>query len=92
MAGETKDLTVTLADGTVLSADMLEGRSGFKESLWHEYEGILRDFGALCDEVASRDAGEARRAVSEAAGHGTAALELVADVYAHEARKEATAR
>jgi predicted dehydrogenase len=44
--GETKDIEVRLADGTVLRADLLANHPGFKRSLWHEYEGILRDFAA----------------------------------------------
>ncbi|WP_436491872.1 Gfo/Idh/MocA family protein [Actinokineospora sp. HUAS TT18] len=42
--GETKDIEVRLADGTVRRADMLAGFLGFKQSLWHEYAGVLRDF------------------------------------------------
>ncbi|GAA4701145.1 Gfo/Idh/MocA family protein [Streptomyces youssoufiensis] len=71
--GETKDVELTLADGTVLVADMLGGHDGFKTSLWHEYVGVLRDFASAVR------AGEDR-------GHGgLAALELVADVYRREA-------
>jgi predicted dehydrogenase len=44
--GETKDVEVRLADGTVLRADLLAGHRGFKSSLWHEYVGILRDVAA----------------------------------------------
>lgn len=49
-AGERKDVEVVLADGSVHRADMLRdypgftGFPGFKDSLWHEYLGILRDF------------------------------------------------
>ncbi|WP_026426050.1 Gfo/Idh/MocA family protein [Actinokineospora inagensis] len=42
--GETKDLEVRLADGAVHRADMLAGFAGFKQSLWHEYAGVLRAF------------------------------------------------
>lgn len=76
--GETKDVELTLADGTVLAADMLGGHEGFKTSLWHEYVGVLRDF------AAALAAGEDR---SEG---GLAALELVADVYRREAEEAAT--
>ncbi|MEV6123022.1 Gfo/Idh/MocA family oxidoreductase [Streptomyces sp. NPDC052077] len=69
--GEVKDVAVRLTDGTVLEADMLAGRPGFKESLWHEYEGVLRDFARVCDE-----------APAGAAEGGVAALELVAACYA----------
>ncbi|MFJ6410563.1 Gfo/Idh/MocA family protein [Streptomyces hydrogenans] len=73
--GEVKDVVVRLDDGTELSADMLGGRPGFKESLWHEYEGVLRDVAAL------RALPDPSRAVEG----GLAALELVAAVYAAEA-------
>ncbi|GLW66951.1 inositol 2-dehydrogenase [Actinomadura rubrobrunea] len=42
--GEAKDVEVRLADGTVLSADMLDGFPVFKSSLEHEYVGVLDDF------------------------------------------------
>ncbi|MDQ3406245.1 MAG: Gfo/Idh/MocA family oxidoreductase [Actinomycetota bacterium] len=42
--GEVKDVEVRLADGTSRVADMLAGFTGFKQSLWHEYAGVLRDF------------------------------------------------
>ncbi|MGW0362737.1 Gfo/Idh/MocA family protein [Streptomyces sp. NPDC002990] len=73
--GETKDVRVRLSDGTELYADMLDGRPGFKESLWHEYEGVLRDVARL------RDLPDPSRAVEG----GLAALELVAAVYAAQA-------
>ncbi|MBH5334930.1 Gfo/Idh/MocA family oxidoreductase [Streptomyces pactum] len=77
--GERKDIEVTLADGTRLAADMLGGHLGFKQSLWHEYAGVLRDFAA------------AVRAGEDRAEGGMAALELVADVYRHEAAGRAPA-
>ncbi|MES9810031.1 Gfo/Idh/MocA family protein [Streptomyces cinereoruber] len=73
--GEVKDVLVRLDDGTELYADMLDGRPGFKESLWHEYEGVLRDLARL------RSLPDPSRAVEG----GLAALELVAAVYAAEA-------
>lgn len=45
--GELKDIEVELADGEVLHADMLAVHTGFKASLWHEYEAILTEFAAL---------------------------------------------
>ncbi|MGW4378999.1 Gfo/Idh/MocA family protein [Kitasatospora sp. NPDC004531] len=45
--GELKDVAVELADGTVLRADLLAGHDGFKQSLWHEYVGIVTEFAAL---------------------------------------------
>ncbi|MGA6164690.1 Gfo/Idh/MocA family protein [Amycolatopsis magusensis] len=42
--GETKDVAVELADGTRHTADLLDGFTGFKNSLWHEYEGVLAAF------------------------------------------------
>lgn len=70
--GECKDITVRLADGTVHTADMLGGHHGFKQSLWHEYAGVLRDFTDAVRTGQGRGEG------------GLAALQLVADVYAGE--------
>ncbi|MEV8476114.1 Gfo/Idh/MocA family oxidoreductase [Streptomyces sp. NPDC051173] len=70
--GERKDIEVRLADGTVHTADMLAGHPAFKQSLWHEYAGVLRDFAAAVR--AGEDRGEG----------GLAALELVAEVYRRE--------
>ncbi|WP_051970142.1 Gfo/Idh/MocA family protein [Kitasatospora azatica] len=67
--GELKDVEVTLADGTVHRADLLAGHPGFKESLWHEYRGILAAFGAALDDPAAHRDG------------GLAALELVHAAY-----------
>ncbi|QNP75646.1 Gfo/Idh/MocA family oxidoreductase [Streptomyces roseirectus] len=67
--GEVKDVTVELADGTRLSADMLAGHPEFKGSLWHEYVGVLTDFDARL------------RAGQDACADGLAALELVDAVY-----------
>jgi predicted dehydrogenase len=44
--GEVKDVGVRLRDGTVRHADMLAGHPGFKQSLWHEYAGVLDAFTA----------------------------------------------
>ncbi|MEV4644403.1 Gfo/Idh/MocA family oxidoreductase [Saccharopolyspora sp. NPDC049357] len=63
--GETKDVEVLLADGTRLRADMLAGHPGFKDSLWHEYCGVLDAFAS----TTGADPG------------GQAALELVHAVY-----------
>lgn len=41
--GERKDIEARV-DGGVLTADMLAGHPGFKESLWHEYVGVLAEF------------------------------------------------
>lgn len=43
-AGERKDVEILLVDGSTHRADMLRGYRGFKDSLWHEYVGVLRDF------------------------------------------------
>ncbi|WP_260867555.1 Gfo/Idh/MocA family protein [Streptomyces sp. SAJ15] len=72
--GERKDIEARFADGTVLTADMLGGHDGFKQSLWHEYVGVLRDFAA------------AVRAGEDRSADGLAALELVAEVYRREGR------
>jgi len=42
--GERKKLIVELDDGTLLNADMLADFPRFKESLWHEYDGVVEDF------------------------------------------------
>lgn len=56
--GEVKDVEVRLADGTVRRADLLAGHPEFKGSLWHEYEGVLRDFArAIAVGKAYRDPG-----------------------------------
>ncbi|PYC80519.1 gfo/Idh/MocA family oxidoreductase [Streptomyces tateyamensis] len=58
--GELKDVSITLADGSVHRADLLAGCPGFKESLWHEYRGILAAFGAALDRPGGhRDGGQA---------------------------------
>jgi predicted dehydrogenase len=67
--GERKDIEVRFADGSVATADMLAGFPGFKDSLWHEYEGIVRAF---------RDAGR------DEPDPGLAALELVHATYRKE--------
>ncbi|RKS09717.1 putative dehydrogenase [Nocardiopsis sp. Huas11] len=67
--GERKDVRARLADGRTLSADMLAGHPGFKDSLWHEYAGIL-------------DAFERRvRGGSQEGTGGLAALALVEEAY-----------
>ncbi|WP_039924425.1 Gfo/Idh/MocA family protein [Amycolatopsis decaplanina] len=56
--GEVKDIEVRLTDGTRLFADMLSGFPEFKESLWHEYAELLRDFaGAVRRKGAWQDSG-----------------------------------
>ncbi|HEU5157979.1 MAG TPA: Gfo/Idh/MocA family oxidoreductase [Streptosporangiaceae bacterium] len=70
--GEQKDVEVRLADGTVDRADMLDGHTEFKGSLWHEYVGILDEFVRLV------------RAGDPASHGGLAALELVHAAYAAE--------
>jgi predicted dehydrogenase len=70
--GELKDVQVTMAGGEVLCADMLAGHTGFKASLWHEYEAILTEFAVLAAGRASAGAG---------AHGGLPALELVTAAY-----------
>jgi predicted dehydrogenase len=67
--GERKDVAVRHADGSGALADMLDGFSEFKGSLWHEYVGVLEDFRSVLTtrEDRSRD--------------GLAALELVHATY-----------
>lgn len=56
--GEVKDVEVRLVDGSVRRADVLAGHPEFKGSLWHEYEGVLRDFArAIALGPAYRDPG-----------------------------------
>lgn len=71
--GEVKDVTVRLADGRVLHADMLAGHPGFKASLWHEYAGVLEAF-------ERRIRGAAPEGGPERDG-GLPALRLVEDAY-----------
>lgn len=70
--GETKDVEVELADGSVLHADMLAGHPGFKASLWHEYEAILTEFASLVG---------SRVPAGPGAHGGLAALDLVEAAY-----------
>ncbi|MEU0247430.1 Gfo/Idh/MocA family oxidoreductase [Streptomyces sp. NPDC006235] len=78
--GEAKDVEVSLKDGSVLRADMLEGFTGFKSSLAHEYEGILAAFRAAVDGGTAH--GE----------DGTAVVALVEEAYRIARRKEARPR
>ncbi|OPG05516.1 oxidoreductase [Streptomyces sp. GKU 895] len=70
--GERKDVEILLADGRVLTADMLAGYPAFKSSLAHEYVGVLREFG------------EVLRGERTGWPDGLATLELVGQVYAAE--------
>lgn len=67
--GECKDVEIVLADGSTHHADMLRGYPGFKDSLWHEYVGVLRDFGQALASGKHRVDG------------GLAALALVEETY-----------
>ncbi|MDE3724139.1 Gfo/Idh/MocA family oxidoreductase [Nocardiopsis sp. N85] len=78
--GERKDVEVRTADGGVWTADLLAGRPAFKESLWHEYEGVAADF-----------ARRTRRGPIED-GAGVSALRLVGDVYRAAVREERVGR
>lgn len=70
--GEVKDVEVRLDGGSVLRADMLAGYRGFKESLRHEYEGVLREFA------------EAVRLGAAWSDGGLDALSVVDEVYRRE--------
>ena len=83
-SGECKDLEVRLADGSVDKADMLTGCTEFKGSLWHEYVGILRDFGRVIA------AGRSSATVPDPAADGLAALRLVDATYQAERRSPPT--
>jgi predicted dehydrogenase len=67
--GEVKDVRVDMADGTAHHADLLAGHPGFKQSLWHEYDGVVAEFADLV--VSGR----------RASGGGLAALGLVESCY-----------
>lgn len=67
--GECKDITVTYADGSTASADMLTGYPGFKSSLEHEYVGVLNEFR------------EAVLGLRPQWPDGLAELELVTEIY-----------
>ncbi|KDN22614.1 Gfo/Idh/MocA family protein [Amycolatopsis rifamycinica] len=72
--GELKDVRVELADGAVQYADLLAGHPRFKQSLEHEYRGVVAEFADLV------------RAGGSAPGDGVAALELVKSCYREESR------
>jgi predicted dehydrogenase len=75
--GECKDVELRFADGSSQRADMLAGYPGFKDSLWHEYAGILAEFSRTI------------RAPLRDGDGGLAALSLVDGVY--RAERAATA-
>lgn len=79
-SGECKDVEVRLADGSTGKADMLAGCTEFKGSLWHEYVGILSDFGRVIE------AGRNRATVPDPSADGLAALRLVDATYRAERR------
>lgn len=71
--GQVKDVVVRLRDGRELAADMLEGFTGLKGSLAHEYAGIMDGFAAaVADARTGRDA----------AADGVAVVELIERAYA----------
>lgn len=78
--GERKDVRVRTADGRVWTADMLADRPAFKESLWHEYEGVAADFARRV------------RAGRVEDGAGTSALRLVGQAYRVVAEGEGVGR
>ncbi|MFD8597230.1 Gfo/Idh/MocA family protein [Kitasatospora sp. NPDC059646] len=71
---ELKDVTVELVDGSVLRADLLAGHDGFKQSLWHEYEGIVAGFAGLL-------AGAGRGGDADRGPDGVDALRVVEAAY-----------
>lgn len=78
--GERKDVRVRTSDGRVWTADMLADRPAFKESLWHEYEGVAADFARRV------------RAGRVEDGAGTSALRLVGQAYRAVAEGESVGR
>lgn len=84
--GERKDIAVRLADGRSLYADMLAGHPGFKESLWHEYAGVLEAFERRLGGGARRGGRGSPEEPEDGTGPagqdgGLAALRLVEDAY-----------
>jgi predicted dehydrogenase len=83
--GECKDVEVILDDGRRVYADMLADCVEFKQSLWHEYVGVLADFDRHIRALTadgSMPASRPRNASDGAAGpDGVAALALVAETY-----------
>ncbi|MDR3035815.1 MAG: Gfo/Idh/MocA family oxidoreductase [Kitasatospora sp.] len=82
--GELKDVAVELADGSVLRADLLAGHRGFKQSLWHEYEGIVGEFAGLLGGDGTAADGAAVGA-AERGPDGVDALRVVEAAYRAEA-------
>jgi predicted dehydrogenase len=72
--GEVKDVRIESADGTARHADLLAGHAGFKQSLEHEYRGVVAEFAELV------------RTGKSVPGDGVAALELVESCYRQESR------
>lgn len=70
--GEDKAVTLYFTDGSVVSADMLDGFPEFKSSLFHEYEAIVEDF--VLHIIEERGRGE----------EGIDAVRLVNNTYAKE--------
>jgi predicted dehydrogenase len=70
--GEVKDVRIESADGAVRYADLLAGHHGFKQSLRHEYRGVVAEFAELV------------RTGASPRGDGVAALELVESCYREE--------
>src|SRR5262249_10929108 len=94
--GECKDVEVVMADGRRLYADLLEGGGEVKQSLWHQYVGLLADFArqvrALSENRAAGPAAGTTGATGGLGPDGVAALSMVADTYrsAREAREPVT--
>jgi predicted dehydrogenase len=78
--GERKDVRVSTSDGRVWEVDMLAGRTAFKGSLWHEYDGVAADFAQRVREGRVGDE------------PGVSALRLVDDVYRAAVRGERVVR
>lgn len=67
--GERKEVEIRLAGGSTHRADMIRDYPGFKNSLWHEYVGVLTDFERMLSSSGHRTDG------------GLAALALVDATY-----------
>jgi len=53
--GEKKVVNLTLSDGSSYEIDLLRGSRELKDSLWHEYERMVKDFETFCGQRLSDD-------------------------------------
>lgn len=53
--GEKKIVNLTLSDGSSYEIDLLRGSRELKDSLWHEYKHMVKDFESFCVQRLSDD-------------------------------------